>query len=341
MGEPAGFRTGSRFSMLSGYGCTAGFSREDGAHDVSCGVGGCGSCAVLIDGEIHPACVTPVRDRMEIGTVEISRYPPRRRIQAWAAHGVGGVGTPWQLKRSGSCIEVAAFTCGCNLRCPQCQNWRATYNGKEPRYTPHEAAVITTAARKRYGVDRMAVSGGECTLNRRWLASYIRELRELNPDRRARFHVDTNATLLSPDYIDELVAAGMTDIGPDLKGLTPETFMRITGLSDRDAAVQYLETSWKAVRYIVERYSDDLFLGIGIPYNRALISREELEAVAEAIARIDPDVQVCVLDYRPQFRRTDLIRPGIDEMRDVGKIMRGAGLTTVICQTSDGHLGPV
>jgi MoaA/NifB/PqqE/SkfB family radical SAM enzyme len=57
---------------------------------------------------------------------------------------------------------------------------------------------------------------------------YIEELRSLNRDERARFHVDTNATLLTEDYIDELVEAGVTDIGPDLKGFSVETFMKIT-----------------------------------------------------------------------------------------------------------------
>jgi len=47
--------------------------------------------------------------------------------------------------------------------------------------------------------------------------------------------VDTNATILTRDYIDELVEAGVTDIGPDLKGCYPETFMRITGIEDKES----------------------------------------------------------------------------------------------------------
>jgi len=32
------------------------------------------------------------------------------------------------------------------------------------------------------------------------------------------------------------------------------------------------------------------------------------------IANMDPDVQVVVLDYRPEFRRMDIERPSVEEM---------------------------
>jgi pyruvate formate lyase activating enzyme len=63
--------------------------------------------------------------------------------------------------------------------------------------------------------------------------------------------------------------------------------------------------------------------------------------MGEEIAGIDPDVQVTVLDYRPQFRRMDLVRPTVEEMREVGRLLRTAGLTTVVCQTRAGHVGPI
>jgi pyruvate formate lyase activating enzyme len=256
-------------------------------------------------------------------------------------HGVGGVGTPWHLKNRRGYIEAAVFACGCNLRCPQCQNWTTTYQGKGQAFRPAEAAAIMTSIRRRCGVDRMAISGGESTLNRRWLVAYVRELRERNADPAARIHVDTNATLLSRDYIDELVDAGMTDIGPDLKGVRPETFMRITGISDGVLARRYLETAWDAVRYLVDRYRERVFTGVGIPYNRGLISLDEVKEMGYAIREIDPHLQVCVLDYRPEFRRRDIRRPHPREMQEVLEILTGGGLTTVICQTRYGHIGPL
>lgn len=186
----------------------------------------------------------------------------------------------------------------------------------------------------------MAISGGESTLNRRWLVEYVKDLKRLNPDPDARIHVDTNATILTRDYIDELVKAGMTDIGPDLKGYYPEAFMRITGIEDKGLAERYLNTAWDAVRYLIENYKDRVFIGVGIPYNRKLISAQEIGLMGDKLYEIDHEVQVCVLDYRPEFKRLDLIKPGYEEMVEIYRILKEKGLKTVICQTEYGHIGP-
>jgi pyruvate formate lyase activating enzyme len=302
-----------------------------------CEVGGCYSCALKIDGVFRPPCVTGVRDGME---VETSEYGVARRIvDGWMCHTVGGVGTPWYLKGK-EYVEAAVFACGCNLRCPQCQNWDITYRGKGSAINPEEAAVKMTLMRRSCGVDRMAISGGESTLNRVWLTKYVEELRRLNPDGRARIHVDTNASILTKDYIDELVEAGVTDIGPDLKGLRLETFMKITGLNDKELAEKYHRTSWDAVRYLADNYGGKVFIGVGIPYNESLISMDEVSRIGEEIAKIDSKIQVCVLDYRPEFRRRDISRPRIREMVMIWRALKDIGLKTVICQTERGHIGP-
>ncbi len=109
---------------------------------------------------------------------------------------------------------------------------------------------------------------------------------------------------------------------------------------DRELAKKYLETAWNAVKYIVDNYREKVFLGVGIPYNKYLISPSEIEKMGDRIRRIDENVQVCVLDYRPAFRRLDMHRPEYEEMITVWKILSGTGLKTVICQTERGHIGP-
>jgi len=312
---------------------------------VPCGVGGCMSCAMEVDGVVLPICVTQVREGMKIRKELPHPHSPLRIIHGFQGHLVGGVGTPWNLKKSGRNIEVACFSAGCNLRCPQCQNWTTTYCGKGNYLTPEEAALLLTRARERERVDRMAISGGESTLNRPWIIQFIEILRKLNPDREARLHVDTNGTLLTHEYIDELVQTGMTDIGIDLKAMDIETYCHITGIEDRRVASIYLQTSWEAVRYISKKYRGQLFLGVGIPYNLDLISMEEVERIGREISKIDPDLQVCALDYRPEFRRSlikerAVRRPSYHEMREVYHLLQGSGLRTVLCQTSMGHIGP-
>ena len=361
-----------------------------------CQTGGCWACALDVNGSLAPACVTAVSAGMKIRTGSSRRVvpsirgyaddgksagntsdagggaisglglTPRRLVGGFLGHQAGGVGTPWWLK--GGYIEVACFTAGCNLCCPQCQNWRFTYAGNlsspssqspstspsqasdssalspspSPQaltalLTPEQAALKMTAAKRRFAVDRLAVSGGECTLNRPWLLQFLQKLREMNPE--AHLHVDTNGSILTPDYIDELVEAGMSDIGIDLKALRTGTFMEICGLVDEPLAEKYLQTAWQAVRHVHDNYPQ-VFLGVGIPYNNLLVSLDEIIAMGEKIAEIDPWMQVCVLDYRPEFQRQDLIRPGFWDMMQVHYYLRDCGLLTVVCQTERGTVGP-
>ncbi|NYT01849.1 MAG: radical SAM protein, partial [Methanosarcinales archaeon] len=58
------------------------------------------------------------------------------------------------------------------------------------------------------------------------------------------------------------------------------------------------------------------------------------------IAELDPWVQVCALDYRPEYQRMDLVRPSFGEMLQVHRVLRNSGLESVICQTSRGRIGP-
>ncbi len=311
-----------------------------GAFFVPCEVGGCWSCAVEVNEDLKPACITPIEEGLRVRTQLPEDHTPKRIVTGFGGHTVGGVGTPWWIKRKRGYIEVACFAAGCNLRFPQCQNWEITYTVKGKALTPREAAELMTAARENFCVDRMAISGGESTLNRRWLVQYVRELRKLNPDQNTRIHVDTNASILTRDYIDELVESGMTDIGLDLKGYYLETFMRITAVEYRVLAERYLQTAWDAVRYLIETYKGKVFTGIGIPYNKVLISEEEVGLMGEKLYEIDPEVQVFVLYYSPEFRRLDLVKPAYDQMLEIQKMLKGKGLKNVICQTEYGHIGP-
>ncbi len=132
------------------------FPSDEGVF-MPCQTGGCLSCAVDIDGELRPACVSKVHEGMRI-KMDASRLTPRRIVGGFMGHHVGGVGTPWWLK--GDYIEVACFTAGCNFCCPQCQNWSFTYMSTGNPLTSNEAAELMTATRKQFGVDRMAISGG-------------------------------------------------------------------------------------------------------------------------------------------------------------------------------------
>jgi len=205
--------------------------------------------------------------------------------------------------------------------------------------TPYQAARLVTKYRIIYGTQGVAISGGEPTLNRKWLIEYFKELSRLNPPD-IRLHLDSNGTLLTRDYIDKLVEVGCNNIGVEPKTYSLESYMKVTGVKDRDLAKKYHETSWSAIKYLVDNYMDKVYIGVGLIYNSALVSLDEIYRAGLRIAKINPDVQVTVLDYFPTFRRRDIKRPSPKEMIEVKKILEEAGLKTVIVQTSIGHIGP-
>jgi pyruvate formate lyase activating enzyme len=304
-----------------------------------CDCGGCWACVVKANGKFAPACITPLKEGMKIETnIEEGKYPVVRVISGFGAHTVGGVGTPYWLKNKKGPVEVVGFTHGCNLRCPQCQNFPMAFTAGGHLLDADETAKILLGLKKVHEVDRVVISGGESTLNRKWLVEVIKSIK--NEDKDVYVHVDTNGTILTNDYIDELVDAGMTDIGIDLKSLDVSTYMNITGIDDAELAEKYLKTSWDAVEYIINNYINNIFLGIGIPYNAVLISKEEIEKIGKKIFSLKSDVQICVLDYRPEFRRKDLIKPSVKEMIEIKELLNHTGLETVIVQTEKGHFGP-
>jgi len=83
-----------------------------------------------------------------------------------------------------------------------------------------------------------------------------------------------------------------------------------------------------------------VFTGVGIPYNAKLISLDEIGSIGKKLYEINPKIQVCALDYRPEFERLDLKRPSYGEMVEVHKVLKNTGLETVLSQTDRGHIGP-
>ena len=304
-----------------------------------CHVGACWSCAVEIDGEVRRSCVTQAKDGMKIRTQVPKDWTPVRLVGRGMGHPTAGVGTPWQLKNYSTPIEICTLVAGCNFRCPQCQNWFITYAGKGQPWTPKETAEALTNLKKQLNVNRFTISGGECTLNRVWLTQLLRELRDLNPEPETRLHVSTNGSLLTEDYIDELVDAGLTDLGIDIKALEIDTFARITGLDDRELVQTCKDSAWKAVDYVFHRYHGKVFLGIGIPYNKDLISMDEIGDMGKEICSIAPTIQTIANDYRGEYR-SKITRPTWNEMKTVHSVLKGTGLTTVLCQTQTEIIGP-
>ncbi len=121
--------------------------------------------------------------------------------------------------------------------------------------TPEDAAKLVAYYHRRYRTRGVAISGGEPTINRRWLVEFFKYVSG-RVGKHVRRHLDSNGTLLTPNYVNELVEAGCNSIGIEPKCVRVETYMRITGIGDRDLAEEYLRAAWRAVEYVYSSYRD-------------------------------------------------------------------------------------
>jgi len=284
-----------------------------------CRSGGCGSCAVLINGVLERSCITPVADGMDIVTekTELQKHPPVRII------------TPM---RPYPHFIPSLFTHGCNYRCGACHNWEITFASAGSLIVPKNVHVYLGFGRVK--TNQIGISGGEPTLNRRWLVDSIKDLRARN--NRVMIQLDTNASLLSPEYIDELVEVGVTHISPDIKAIRLKTFMDLTGLSDKELAETLLKASWNAVKYIQEVYHGRVFMVVAIPYRPEVTSKEELFELGKALSDIDPYIPVNVVEYQPAFRWRDWRGLQKEDMDEARGVLEEAGIKSVVIQGGAG-----
>ena len=284
-----------------------------------CRTGGCWNCAVLINGVLTRGCVTPLQSGMQIDT------NPRRVGQATPKRVV-------TLMRPEPHRHPSIFTHGCNFRCDLCHNWDLTFSSTGNALTP--AQTVAQLGLRPEKEKWVGISGGEPTLYRKWLVETVRQLRQTAPE--SRIQLDTNASVLTPDYIDELVMAGVTDISPDLKAIRTETFMKISGVRDRETAERYLQTALQAIGYVHANYANRVFMAVSIPCHPRIHSKSELEEMAAALAALNPEIPVTLTELQPAFRCRDWPRLHRQTMEEASQFLEASGLKRVVIQGGGG-----
>lgn len=285
----------------------------------ACSTGGCWNCAVLIDGILARSCITALRPGMHIATNRkvIDRAVPKR------------VAT---VMRPAPHHNPSIFTHGCNYRCDLCHNWDMAFSSTAKALTP--AQTVSKLGLQPEKDRWIGISGGEPTLNRYWLVETVRELRRTAP--KSRIQLDTNASLLTHDYIDELISAGITDISPDLKAFRTETFMKISGIRDRVSAQQYMQTAWQAIVHLINNYGERVFTAVSIPCHPRIHTRTELEEMAAALVSLNPEIPVTLTELQPAFRKRDWPFLNRQIMEEASQFLAEAGLKRVIIQGGAG-----
>lgn len=313
---------------ISGYKISTHLKHKQDAIHAPCGTGGCGECSVLVNNELKPSCVTPVHEGMDIVTdpSTILKYPPRRIVTVFNKS-VNPRAELYGIRDS------SFFMHGCNMNCPSCHNWNITFSMSGSYFSPDQLIRQVSAGDSGRGINRIGISGGEATLNRRWLADFIRQLSVTVPHN-VRIQLDTNAALLDKDYVDELIDAGITDISPDIKGVSADSFQKLTGLADQSTARLYMDNAWQTLKYILDQCEEKLFTVVGIPFHKELMTYEELYKIGRKLASINHTAPVNLIEYQAAFRQRDLSAVSPEETEKSLRVLRDAGLINVLCQAA-------
>lgn len=185
----------------------------------------------------------------------------------------------------------------------------------------------------------LGISGGEPTLNRRWLIGFLKELSQ--GSRNLAIQVDTNASILTKDYIDELYCCGVTHISPDIKTGSVESFMNMTGVADRQLAQFYLDRSWEAVKYIVNEYTGRLYYVVAVPYHPRLNSLEDVYRIGERLASLSRDIDVNLVEYHPAFKARGIPAASKEMVQRAVNLLYDAGLKNIWLQGSEDAPSPL
>jgi len=141
-------------------------------------------------------------------------------------------------------VDLHSF---CNARCTMCPY---------PRYAPRQTQGHMDRHRYRQILDEMALIGRTrrfqpiltfCYMGEPFLADDLGQCVRDARDRDLAVYLNTNAALMTPPRVDELLAAAFDGaIHISVHGITPEVYYRVTGLD--------LDPTLANIRYLLSRY---------------------------------------------------------------------------------------
>jgi len=194
---------------------------------------------------------------------------------------------------------------GCNFKCRGCFSVAREVVG-ECLSVDDLMHLVRRAIRQYYGrehVEEGVITGGEPTLKRRFLVKLVSRLREIAD----WIVLDTNGYLLTPEYLEELLKAGLSEVMFDLKAYDEHIHVWYTGFSNKKV-LENIEYASKKVKITVNT--------VLIP---DIVGEEEVEKIAKFIAEISKEskepIEFRINPFRAERSREKISRdPTEDEM---------------------------
>lgn len=178
---------------------------------------------------------------------------------------------------------------GCNFRCKGCFSIARDPVG-ELMSVEQIINLVKNSARAYYGdtpLEEVVLTGGEPTLDRGYLVDLVARLKEFI----GWVVLDTNGYLLDEEYLQELIAAGLSEVMFDLKAWDEKLHEWYTGYSNR-RILENIKGAYGKVKLVVNTV-----------YIPGIVDEREIEQIARFLAELDTEK---VIEYRINRFRAEL-----------------------------------
>jgi len=257
------------------------------------------------------------------GTVSWYHDPlPTNCVANWVCAGGSGAGYPQWAHRAGpeqGYVNLAVFYQACTFNCLFCQNWHYREKSMSPRtQTARELVEAVTAE-----TSCICFFGGDptCQLPHALAASKL--AREQNPKKILRICWETNGSM-SPPLMGKMMRLSVESGGCtkfDLKAMDTNLHYALCGVDNK----RTLENFSAAAAYIPQRPEPPPLVAstLLVP---GYIDTEEIKAIAQFIAKRNPNIPYALLGFHGDFLMTDLPPTSRKQAERCLAVARAAGL---------------
>ncbi|MEZ0343287.1 MAG: radical SAM protein [Caldimicrobium sp.] len=227
---------------------------------------------------------------------------PTNCVADWICPGGTSCGYPEYAYRPGpeyGYYNLAVFFEACNLNCLYCQNWHFKYETFNTRYRRLEDFLKAITPQ----VSCICYFGGDPSPQAPFAIKASFEALKIKKGRILRICWETNGhfneKILSKIIELSLISGGIIKF--DLKAITPEIYYALTG----GEVAPVLENFKKVAEFIKERPEVPLLTAstLLVP---GYVEDEEVEKIAQFIAKINPEIPYRLLAFSPQFYMKDM-----------------------------------
>lgn len=178
---------------------------------------------------------------------------------------------------------------GCNFKCKGCFSIARNPVG-EPMTVAQVTNLVKSASRSYYGdtqLEEAVITGGEPTLNRRYLTNLVKKLREFV----GWIVLDTHGYFLNDAYLQDLLEAGVTEVIFDLKAWDEKLHVWYTDYSNRRILAN-IRNAYGQVKLVVNT--------VFIP---GIVDEREIAHIARFLSELEGEEEI---DYRINRFRAEL-----------------------------------